>query len=112
MSFADFKGIWTVTASTEGEETGHRVAIGGNADAVKILCIDKEASHVFPVGSYEPSPEERIRLDSENRIFHITLHRGDPNKIECRPDTEGPGSWTADDSVGDGGHGHGHGHGR
>jgi len=118
MSFSEFKGIWTVNWAIGGEKVPHRVAIGGNPDAVMILCIDDEGGHPFPDPiqcKYNPDPE-RIEIQNGDTTYLISLARGvTVNRITCAvkpPNTEpippyGAGSWTADDNVGGAGGGDG-----
>jgi hypothetical protein len=113
--FADFKGVWWVkdNPSPVGEAPGHRVVIGGVPSRVTILCIDSQ-QHPFNIGTYEPLPEGlgRIRFQGDSSDYEISLTppaQGEGSEITCRPisDSNGPGSWTAEDNPsGDGPGGH------
>jgi len=98
MSFRDFKGIWWVGTAADGEELGHRVAIGGRPDQVTIICIDKEIAHAFGKARYNPELD-RIEVEREDSKYMITMKK----EITCRPLAPrgtGPGSWTAEDTAG------------
>ncbi len=107
MSFSNFKGIWQVKddPAPTGEESGHRIAIGGRPHAVKIVCIDAEGVHEFGEGKYLDSNQISVS-DASGLSYLISLTRGEPHDvITCKPSLEAkgggnPGSWTADDNIG------------
>jgi hypothetical protein len=96
MSFRQFRGIWWVRTASDGEEEGHRVAIGGRPGNVTIICIDEEVPHAFGKAQYNAELDQ-IEVDRNGSPYVITMG------ITCRPVSQvpnGPGSWTAEDTAG------------
>jgi len=100
MSFGDFKGIWKVIDDNMGGETmGHWIAIGGTAEAVKILCIHDPFNHTYDTFTYQPGPPERL-VGPGNDPPVISLPPDKPNTLTYVYPFITPGSWTANDNLG------------
>lgn len=105
MPFSDFQKTWKVTKGSTGESVEHEVKI-----SIKIECLNQPEHNIFGCAIYN---EDENRIEGSN--YTITFEPGTPgaqgtlDHITCRyklgSTATGPGSWTADDSSGDGGDG-------
>jgi hypothetical protein len=106
MPLEDFVKKWKVLPSPTpaGEQAGHVIEIRTVLPAENIVgidCTDPAGGHAFNLGKYRAASNQIAGSD-----FLITINKSiEPKQIIFSPINPGlaPGSWTADDSIGDGG---------
>src|ERR1700743_893777 len=106
MPIESFIRIWTVerVSAETREHKGHRIKIeriAGSADRVDVDCL-AGGLHTYGAATYR-SDGGVERLEGDGERFSIELKS--PGSIQGTIRGEGnTGSWTANDSGGDGGH--------
>ena len=102
MSFHRFKGIWVITdvELLSSETIGHRIAIGGSAANVMILCVENPERHVHPPCRFDKETDRIV-----GPTFEISRTSSRPRRLLCESSPINTGSWTAEDPGGMDGNG-------